>query len=76
MIKEKLRCNTLNSKSIKSSDLKIEHLVRTSCALAAQLKTSNEENIENLNICCTASFRSKVKNYFEQLLDVLSVIVV
>lgn len=43
--------NCLNSKLIKSSDLKIEHLVRTSYTLMAQLKTCNEENIENLNMC-------------------------
>ena len=40
----------MNSKSINSSDLKIEHLVTTSCKLLAQLKTCNEENIENLYI--------------------------
>ena len=38
----------MNSKSINSSDLKIEYLVTTSCKLMAQLKTCNEENIENL----------------------------
>ena len=35
-----------NSKSIKLSNLKIECLVRTSCTLTAQLKTSNEQNIK------------------------------
>jgi len=40
----------LHSKSIKSNNLKIEYLVRTSYTLRAQLKTSNEDNIENLYI--------------------------
>ena len=39
---------SLNSKSIASNDLKIESLVRTTYVLTAQLKTSNEQNIENL----------------------------
>ena len=40
----------LNSNLIKSSNLKIEYLVRTSYILRAQLKTSNKENIKDLNI--------------------------
>ena len=46
VLEHKKQC--LNSKSINSSDLKIEHLVVTSYKLMAQLKTCNEENIENL----------------------------
>ena len=44
VLEHKKEC--FNSKSMKSSNLKIEYLVRTSCMLTAQLKTLNKQNIK------------------------------
>ena len=44
------KLDSLNSKKYKKNELKLEYLIRTSYTLMAQLKTSNEENIENFYI--------------------------
>ena len=60
----------LNSNSICWEDLKIEYLVRTSYVLTAQLKTSNEQNIPNLNIYYKQYMHEL--HHFDQKLKILS----
>ena len=45
------KLDSLNSKKYKKNELKLEYLIRTSYTLMAQLKTSDEENVENLHTC-------------------------
>ena len=40
------------SKSKKLKELKVEPIVRITCVLVAQIMTSNDKNIDNLEIYC------------------------